>query len=141
MSQYRRSDAPERQQQGIFGALRYGLVFIATEHALALLDVSLQVVLWGPIGKPPRSYYMSERFKSVYGMDTLGYQRIYLAGGREGVLVLRGYIPRMGVSSGNRFVVQDRLTELPGATLDVGVADEKLYILCGTIDPKLGAFR
>jgi hypothetical protein len=79
--------------------------------------------------KPSRKYNLSDYFGHLYGMDTRGHEQAYLAAGKDGV-----YVIDLLWDTRHRFVTRECYRDLPASALDVCVANNKLYILCGELD-------
>lgn len=127
IDQYRHADASECERLRYLVGLDHGFLYVATEHALARYHTPFKYISWRRTtiekGVPLRN--VSDRFDRLYGLAMRGYKQAYLAAGKSGVYVLNERFPF------RTFVTHTRYKNVPGPVLDVCVADDKLYILCG----------
>ena len=116
VKQYRRAGPEERRELEALTPLDQGMLFIATEHTVVSVPLSLKILTW-------RCYY-----PRLYGIDAHGYS-VYVAAGETGVDVLKsdGFI---------EFSRRGRLKILPAPALDVASSAGKLYVLCGELNVK-----
>jgi hypothetical protein len=115
----RTEDLSARQQLRTLADSHHGIVYIATEHALAYLGT------WGVM-----VYKISDYFDHIYGMDTKGSRKGYLAAGEEGIYIVN--LP-LGSEKVYRFITLGRYKDIPSPVLDVCVSGDKLLALCGEL--------
>ena len=118
----RGEDLSARQQLKALAVSHHGIVYIATEHALAYLG-TWGVMVWG----------VSDYFDHIYGMDTKGSRKGYLAAGEKGIYIVN--LP-LGNEKVYRFITLGRYSKVPSPVLDVCVSDDKLLALCGELNLK-----
>ena len=127
VNQYRHASALERQRLQTLTPLDHGIVYIATENAVADVLTEFKSIRWGPNNK---NHYTSDRFNHIHGMAARGYKQVYLAAGTEGIYYLKQH-PR-----GWPLRTYARYEDLPSPAIDVYVRDDRLYILCGELHLK-----
>ena len=117
VKQYRRASPEERRELEALTPLDQGILFIATEHAVVSVPLSLKILIW-----------RSDKYPRLYGIDAHGHS-VYVAAGESGVDVLKsdGFI---------EFSRRGRLKTLPAPALDVASSAGKLYVLCGELNIK-----
>ena len=127
VNQYRRANSLERQRLQTLTPLDHGIVYIATENAVADARTDFKSIRWGPNNK---NHYTSDRFNHIYGMAVRGYKQVYLAAGTEGIYYLKQH------PLGWPLRTHARYEDLPSPAIDVYVRDDRLYILCGELKLK-----
>jgi len=113
-------DLSARQQLRALADSHHGIVYIATEHALAYLG-TWGVMVWG----------ISDYFDHIYGMDTKGGRKGYLAAGEKGIYIVN--LP-LGSEEVYRFITLGRYRKVPSPVSDVCVSDDRLFALCGELN-------
>ena len=119
--------------------LDHGVLYVATEHALTFYDTRDKALhMWRiKLTDGTDSYTYSDYFNHIYGMDTREHTQAYLAAGREGIYVVDLRIVDLRNpphARRGRLITRERYSDLPTPVLDVRIAHNKLYILCGELN-------
>ena len=119
IKQHAHSDASGREQLRLLAGLDHGILYVATQHVLAHYNTKYRHIVW-----KYDTGNVSDYFERLYGLAMRGHGQAFLAAGKSGVCFLKK-------SRHTWFTTQANYNDVPGPVLDVCVAGNQLYILCG----------
>ena len=131
VDQYRDSNTSKRLQLCKLFPLDHGFLYIATEHSLIVYNTTIKNISF-----MEHRHILADKkritptyFYHIYGIDTWGNEYVYLAGGKKGIYVCSFRYESPFVKLKTDICYDD----MPLPVLDVCIAKDNLYILCGEL--------